>query len=133
MIETIKKVKRFSHGFKSVVCDSEEVEQIRVINYLKTQKLIKFTHIANERVCSVAYRKKLKALGVNAGIPDLMIFLPNEKILFIEMKRKKGGKVSLPQKEWAEFLQDFSQMVKHKICYGSGEAIDFIKTELSYR
>lgn len=124
------KKKIFTHGRKTEIAISEELEQIRFCDFLKLNRLIKFTHIANERVCSIAYRKKLKALGVSVGFPDLEIFLPNGKILFVEMKRKKAAKVSDAQKEWAEFLIDFAPFVKHKICYGAGEAIDFVKQEL---
>ena len=44
---------------------------------------------------------RLKAEGVSAGVPDL--YIP-EWALWIEMKRQKGGSVSLEQKDWHEYL-----------------------------
>lgn len=104
----------------------EEAEQMAVVSWLKIKK-IPHIHVANERMASVQYKKKLKALGTYAGFPDLMVFLPN-KTLFIEMKRAKKSlsKVSAEQTEWIEILNMFDY-AKAKVCYGSGEAIDFIK------
>ena len=92
-------------------------------------KKIPHIHVANERMASVQYKKKLKALGTYAGFPDLMIFLPS-KTLFIEMKRTKRSlsKVSAEQEGWIEILNMFDY-AKAKVCYGSGEAIDFIKEQ----
>jgi hypothetical protein len=62
---------------------------------------LKFTHIANEGKIPVQYRMKQKALGLNPGVPDYMIKIPAERskhghshLIFIEMKREKGGKLS---------------------------------------
>ena len=106
----------------------EEAEQMVVVNWLKVKK-IPHIHVANERMASVQYKKKLKALGTYAGFPDLMIFLPS-KTLFIEMKRAKRSlsKVSAEQEGWIETLNMFDY-AKAKVCYGSGEAIDFIKEQ----
>ncbi|CUU91361.1 VRR-NUC domain [Campylobacter hyointestinalis subsp. hyointestinalis] len=112
----------------------EEQEQIKLVNWLRVNK-IRHIHVANERMASVIYKKKLKALGTYAGFPDLMIFLPN-KILFIELKRAKKSlsKVSPEQKEWIEFLGGWSENLygvnTARVCYGAGEAIDFIKENL---
>lgn len=106
----------------------EETEQMAVVSWLKVKK-IPHIHVANERMASVQYKKKLKALGTYAGFPDLMVFLPS-KTLFIEMKRAKKSlsKVSAEQTEWIEILNMFDY-AKAKVCYGSGEAIDFIKEQ----
>lgn len=106
----------------------EDTEQMAVVSWLKVKK-IPHIHVANERMASVQYKKKLKALGTYAGFPDLMVFLPS-KTLFIEMKRAKKSlsKVSAEQEEWIEILNMFDY-AKAKVCYGSGEAIDFIKEQ----
>ncbi|ARR04567.1 MULTISPECIES: VRR-NUC domain-containing protein [Campylobacter] len=107
----------------------EEQEQIKFVSWLRVKK-IRHIHIANERMCSVVYKKKLKALGTYAGFPDLMIFLPN-RTLFIEMKRsdKRLSRVSKEQNKWLEFLNLLDEG-SAKVCYGADEAIDFVKENL---
>ncbi|WP_086245271.1 VRR-NUC domain-containing protein [Campylobacter devanensis] len=107
----------------------EEQEQMKFVSWLRVKK-IRHIHIANERMCSVVYKKKLKALGTYAGFPDLMIFLPN-RTLFIEMKRsdKRLSRVSKEQSEWLEFLNLLDEG-SAKVCYGADEAIEFVKENL---
>lgn len=110
----------------------EEQEQKAFVKWLRVQR-IRHIHVANERMASVQYKKKLKALGTYAGFPDLMIFLPH-RILYVEMKRadKKVSKVSREQKEWIEFLNMFDEG-SARVCYGSGEAINFVRSQLGRR
>lgn len=107
----------------------EEQEQMKFVSWLRVKK-IRHIHIANERMCSVVYKKKLKAFGTYAGFPDLMIFLPN-RTLFIEMKRSDKGlsRVSIEQSEWLEFLNLLDEG-SAKVCYGADEAIEFVKENL---
>lgn len=107
----------------------EEQEQMNFVSWLRVKK-IRHIHIANERMCSVVYKKKLKALGTYAGFPDLMIFLAN-RTLFIEMKRsdKRLSRVSKEQSEWLEFLNLLDEG-SAKVCYGADEAIEFVKENL---
>ncbi len=108
----------------------EEQEQMRVVDFLKVKR-IKHMHVANERMASVQYKKKLKALGTYAGFPDLIVWLPSGKILYIEMKResKTLSRVSKEQKKWIDFLNAYDEGCA-RVCYGAGEAIDFIKSEM---
>lgn len=69
----------------------------------------------------------LRLQGVKAGIPD--IFLPCARKgfhgLYIELKRRQGGKVSYPQKRMlAELAQ---QGYRCEICHGADEAISVIQ------
>ena len=107
----------------------EQQEQMKFVSWLRVKK-IRHIHIANERMCSVVYKKKLKALGTYAGFPDLMIFLAN-RTLFIEMKRsdKRLSRVSKEQSEWLEFLNLLDEG-SAKVCYGADEAIEFVKENL---
>lgn len=41
-----------------------------------------------------------------AGVPDRIILLPGGRIIFAELKRPKGGKLSKLQKWWAKKLID---------------------------
>jgi hypothetical protein len=87
-------------------------------------------HIPNggERRKSEAAR--MKAEGVKAGVPDL--FLPVARVtyhgLFIEMKRRKGGRVSDEQREWIGNLLANGYAVE--VCRGWEEAKDAIENYL---
>ncbi|MBE3610501.1 VRR-NUC domain-containing protein [Campylobacter californiensis] len=107
----------------------EDQEVIAFATWLRIQK-IPFTHVANERVASVQYKKKLKAMGTSAGFPDMMIFLPSG-LVCVEMKRAKKSlsRVSNEQEDWIGTINCYDY-AKAKVCYGAGEAIDFIKSEM---
>lgn len=68
----------------------------------------------------------LKQQGVKPGIPD--IFLPCARGewhgLYIELKRRKGGRVSDEQKEMIRLL--IEQKYKAVVCYGWEEAKNVI-------
>ena len=70
--------------------------------------------------------RHLKEQGVKAGIPDL--FLPCARGgfhgLYIEMKRRKGGRVSIEQKKMIIALRDQDYCVE--VCQGWEEARDII-------
>lgn len=69
-------------------------------------KVIKFTHVANETFTrSWNVKRKNKAQGVRPGCPDYIIVTPST-VLFLELKREKGGVVSNAQKEWILSLQN---------------------------
>ena len=56
---------------------------------------------------------KLKMEGVSPGVPDL--FVPDWS-LWIEMKREKGGSLSVEQKDWLKYLDE----IGHHIIVGKG-------------
>lgn len=74
---------------------------------------------------------KLKAEGLQPGVPDLFLPVPAGGChgLFIEMKRTKGSSTSVEQKDWVRFLTE--QGYRAVICRGHKEAQDVIKTYLS--
>ena len=41
-----------------------------------------------------------------AGVPDRIVLLPGGRVVFVEMKRPKGGRLSKLQKWWASELTD---------------------------
>lgn len=49
----------------------------------------------------------------NAGVPDRIVLLPGGKILFVELKRPKGGEVSALQRKWREWLTALGFTVWH--------------------
>lgn len=107
----------------------EEQEVMKLATWLKINK-IPFTHVANERVASVQYKKKLKAMGTSAGFPDMVIFLPC-KLVCVEMKRAKKSlsRVSDEQIDWIDTINCYGY-ANAKVCYGAGEAIDFVSSQL---
>jgi len=99
----------------------EEIEQAEFVKYLRL-KNIKFTAIPNSTyTTSWKQKAKNKRMGLNPGLPDLLILLPG-KLLFIEMKRIKNGSVSEYQKEWISALNQI-QNVEAVVCRGCQEAI----------
>ena len=109
---------------------------VKYLQFLKIQnKIIEFHSIPNENLLSNLNRKKaiatqsiLKANGAKAGVPDLFIYLPN-KLVIIEMKRKKYGKVSNKQKYWLEIFKKLPYISSY-VAYGAEEAIKIIDNEI---
>jgi hypothetical protein len=70
-------------------------------------------HSPNEGRRHVAYKVRLKKLGMAAGWPDLEIFVPDtgwndlaaKGPIMIELKRPKGGSLSANQKDIQERLR----------------------------
>jgi hypothetical protein len=73
--------------------------------------------IPNGGYRSMTTAGKLKAEGVIAGIPDL--FVP-AWLLWVEMKRQKGGRVSPEQADWIEYLEGVGYTCL--VCPGSQNA-----------
>lgn len=69
----------------------------------------------------------LKRQGVKAGVPDL--FLPvarqGKHGLYIEMKRREGGRLSDYQRDWIEKLK--AQGYAVAVCHGFDEAVEIIE------
>ena len=78
----------------------EDFEAARLVSYLKLRGW-RFTHIANE-TRSKRQAIKNKSLGTSKGVPDYLILHPTRGVVFIELKRLRGGKVSAEQKEWID-------------------------------
>lgn len=85
-------------------------------------------HTPNKRAAG-----RMRAMGMKRGVPD--IFLPVKRGefsgLFIELKKKKKGKVSDEQDEWIDDLK--SQGFGAIVCYGFEEAMKMIIQYLNYK
>ena len=117
-------------GFKDWV-PSESDEQIALFDWARVMtsqipELRLLFHIPNG-----GYRNKITAArmareGVKAGVPDL--FLPVSRYgkhgLFIEMKRKKGGRVRDEQFVWGKAL--IFEGYQFSVCRGADDAIRVI-------
>lgn len=79
-------------------------------------------HIPNGGGRSKAEAGRFKAEGVKAGVPDLFLPVPRGEHhgLFIELKRRDGGRVSREQKEWIAALQE--QGYAAEVCAGWEDA-----------
>jgi len=116
----------------------EDEEQELFIKWCRRQNIFVFA-IANQQPMAVCCKsttivkrilKKLFRIGLEEGMPDLMIPIPTTKHhgLYIEMKRKKG-KAASRQLSIAKWLND--RHYKSVICYSSEDAITVTKDYLS--
>ena len=87
-------------------------------------------HIPNGGLRNKVTAARMKMLGVKAGVPDLFLPVARGKWngLFIEMKRRKGGKLSTLQVDWMEALG--RQGYKTVVCLGADAAIAAIEDYL---
>lgn len=115
---------------------SEAEEQTAVFNWAavmarKWPELRLLHHIPNGGSRNAREARNLRMQGVKAGIPD--IFLPVARGgwhgLYIEMKRRKGGRLSDEQAAMLEALRE--QGYCAWVCMGANDAIDLITEYLS--
>lgn len=87
--------------------------------------------IANGGRAGIRTGARYKAEGVLKGVPDICFTWPNGKHhgLFIEMKRREGGRVSPEQKEVIANLKHYGYAVE--ICAGWEEAEKAFRTYLT--
>lgn len=88
----------------------EDTETIRFAGYLlrlQRQGLVQvYSHVPNETFTnSWNQKRKNKQKGVRAGVPDFIIVIKGF-VIFLEMKRTKGGIVSPDQKQWLEAVDN---------------------------
>ena len=77
--------------------ESEEQRRFIIEVRLKYKDFIIFS-VPNGGSRNKIEALRLKNEGVLSGIPDLVCLMPNSKMVFIEMKKQKGGKLSANQK-----------------------------------
>ena len=112
----------------------ESEEQMAFVQWL-TFKGLDFFAVKNEQTMSkkspqmaAIQEAKAKRMGKKTGVQDLVIFT-HSQIVFIEIKRKKGGKVSEEQKEWNKIVNKYPYAKAH-ICYGCTDAISVVEKYL---
>ena len=64
-----------------------------------------------------------------AGIPDRIVLLPGARVIFVELKRPKGGRLSPLQKIWAKKLIDLG--FNHWVIWDTVELLLFEECELT--
>lgn len=108
---------------------TEEEEQMKLAEYLDMKGYCWF-HCPNEGKHKPQYRAKQAKLGLKAGVPDIIILdVPEDdnchRGVAIELKRKKGGKVTEEQNKWLGKLGCYHWIIK--VAYGADEAIDWLE------
>lgn len=97
---------------------TEHVEQREFVSWFrKTFPAVRILAIPNGSQRSRTTGARLKAEGVVAGVPDLLIPAWN---LWVEMKRADGGAVSAVQKDWHRYLESIDHTVL--VCAGFAQA-----------
>ena len=64
--------------------------QKQVVNYLKYNKFYVFSVPNGLYIKNIATRKHYKAMGLTAGVSDLIIIRPGGKYVCVELKTKTG-------------------------------------------
>lgn len=110
--------------------DNECIAFVQYLEILQNQGHdILFTHIANETYTkSWKQKNRNKAVGVRAGLPDYVIII-NGCLMFLEMKRQKGGTLTKAQKLWIVELRRTGASVK--VTKGFDEAKEVIDALIS--
>lgn len=113
---------------KPVICPSEEHEQYVVVQWMEYRR-ITFIHVPNGGKRNYLTGAKLKAQGVKAGFPDLIIFdippkRPGYRGVAIEMKRLDGRATEV-QKEWLKKLKELGWFAV--VCEGADKAIKVLE------
>ena len=92
--------------------NSEHIEQVTFVNWFKLQypRGVIFA-IPNGELRAISVAQRLRAEGVKSGVPDLCCIFPNSAIVWVEMKKSKGGTVSKEQKEVHALFESMGQTV----------------------
>lgn len=116
---------------------SESVEQQNLFRWAAVSAAVRWPkemrmlyHVPNEGKRSRANGARLKAEGLRAGVPDINLDVARGEYhgLRIEMKRRRGGRVSPEQTAWLEALRE--QGYAAVVAYGWEEAADAIEKYL---
>lgn len=121
---------------------TEAEEQKALVQWLRIKKIMHFApinennHSKLNKTFAIRNEAKAKAMGKIKGVSDMVVFLDN-KILFIELKRKKkllkNGNYSTSNTDTSESQANFIDNVKQypytdaMVCYGWNEAKEFIE------
>lgn len=106
---------------------TEKDECIKLVQYLriKGHKHSAIMHETGTGRNAKMMGVRNKQMGLTPGVPDYILIV-NDNLIWIEMKRQKGGRLSEYQKGWIEALEQAGQTIR--VCNGADEAIKFIQT-----
>ena len=119
---------------------TEHEEQVTVVQWAaaheRTEPRLKLLHaIPNAGAgAQKGQAGKMRAEGVKAGVPDLCLPVEDPRRgtgLYIEMKRRTGGRTSPAQQWWHDALRE--QGYRVEVCAGADEAIEVLRDHLQMR
>lgn len=87
-------------------------------------------HVPNGEKRDKITAGKLMAMGVKAGVPDLIFILPNAKTLWVELKLS-DGKLSKPQEKFRDRLKNLSHHYLLIQADSLQDAVNYLAPELS--
>lgn len=92
------------------LCPSEQFEQEQFVNWLQSQdyKFCAFAQSTYTR--SWAVKARNTRMGVVPGWPDMCVVLKRGALMFLELKRIRGGTVSPEQKNWISTINACSTL-----------------------
>lgn len=113
--------------------EQESLFRWAAYNRIKYPELELMYHVPNGGGRNLIEAAHLKAQGVKPGVPDICLPVPNIKYtaLYIELKRRKGGKVSEEQRGWIAALNRVG--CRAVVCHGWDEAREEIERYLGGR
>jgi hypothetical protein len=116
-------------GPAAVLTRTEHVEQREFVRWFRqTFPAVRILAIPNGSQRSRTTGARLKAEGVVAGVPDLLVPAWS---LWIEMKRADGGTTSAVQKDWHRYLESIGHTVL--VCAGFLQAKEKVEELLKKR
>lgn len=106
---------------------AEDIEQIKVVNWVKQCTDIPILAIANQRKCTMQYGAFLKKMGVTAGVCDLFLPRGNSSFsgLWVEMKIKPNYATEKQKSFMASMIKEGYSA---HVAYSADEAILIIKS-----
>lgn len=108
---------------------TEHQEQVKLVKDLALyHPLLIFLAIPNGGLRDKVTAKLLQAEGVKPGVPDL--FFP-ALLLWIEMKRQKGGALRDAQKRWRDDLRQIGYQVE--VCNSAASALAVVDVAVARR
>jgi hypothetical protein len=114
---------------------TERQEHLSLMAWIRTQPRIApyWIHIANEGKRNVVQGYHLKRMGLRAGVSDFFLAYPCGQYagLWLELKRKCGGFVTLQQREWLALMKGIGYAAY--VGYGWEHATEVIKSYLDDR
>lgn len=115
-----------ARSFSAATAPSEHEEQVQFIRLVEVafpaEVAALLFAIPNGGARHIKTARELKAEGVRKGVPDLFLAYPHNGYsgLFIEMKKRYGGRVSPEQKAYIEALR--GKGYKVEVCKGCDDA-----------
>lgn len=104
--------------------DEEQIDLFRwaAYNTGKYPELRRLFHVPNGGSRGPAEAGRFKAMGVKAGVPDVFLDVPRGGFhgLRIEMKRRRGGRLSEEQDDWIDYYNRTGY--RAVVCHGWDEA-----------